>query len=206
MTLLLPDFTAIVLPFSGLPPSARCCAPVDFPQGHTRTCECGRREVEATRDEPGTARPRATRAVNRLRRFRQLAGSGAESSPSLAVDTRTSPPLWFAMPSRYSAVEVKPGVSRSVVHTDHLMVAIIDFTDGPWAEPEPFHSHPHEQISYVAEGEILFYCEQEPPQTLKVGDVFAVESGKKHAVRLLSARARLVDSFSPIRQDFLPRP
>ncbi|HMA97525.1 MAG TPA: cupin domain-containing protein [Polyangiaceae bacterium] len=109
------------------------------------------------------------------------------------------------MPSRYSSVEVKPGVSRSVVHTDHLMVAIIDFTGGPWAEPEPYHSHPHEQISYVAEGEILFYCEDEPVQSLKAGDVFAVESGRKHAVRLLTASARLVDSFSPIRQDFLPK-
>src|SRR5512133_1363788 len=118
---------------------------------------------------------------------------------------RTEQPLRFAMPSRYSSVEVKPGVSRSVVHTDHLMVAIIDFTGGPWAEPEPYHSHPHEQISYVAEGDRLFYCEDEPVQSLKPGDVFAVESRRKHAVRLLPASARLVDSFSPIRQDFLPK-
>ena len=121
------------------------------------------------------------------------------------VDTRVVRLLWFAMPSRYSATEVRPGVSRSVVHTDHLMVAIIDFSGGPWAEPEPFHAHPHEQISYVAEGEILFYCDDESAQRLTAGDVFAVESGRKHAIRLLTGCARLVDSFSPIRQDFLPR-
>jgi mannose-6-phosphate isomerase-like protein (cupin superfamily) len=108
------------------------------------------------------------------------------------------------MAQRAPAVEIKPGVFRSVIHTDHLMVAILDFTNGPWAEPELFHSHPHEQVSYVAEGEIVFYCEGAPEQRLKAGDVFAVESGKKHTIRVLTPRVRLVDSFSPIREDFLP--
>jgi quercetin dioxygenase-like cupin family protein len=108
------------------------------------------------------------------------------------------------MLKRHATVEIKEGVFRSLIHTDHLMVAVLDFTNGPWKEPEPFHSHPHEQVSYVAEGEIIFYCEGAPDQALKAGDVFAVESGRKHTIRVLTPKVRLVDSFSPIREEFLP--
>jgi quercetin dioxygenase-like cupin family protein len=83
------------------------------------------------------------------------------------------------------------------------MTVIVDFTGGPWAEAEPFHSHPHEQTCYVAEGEIIFYCEGEPEQNLKAGDLFAALSNQKHTIRLLSPKARLIDSFNPIRQEFI---
>ncbi len=99
--------------------------------------------------------------------------------------------------------KVRDGLNRKFIHTDKLMTVLIDFSGGPWAEPEPPHSHPHEQISYVAEGEILFLCEGEPDQHLKRGDMFAVAPGKKHTIRLLTEHVRLIDSFSPIREDFL---
>ena len=54
------------------------------------------------------------------------------------------------------------------------MTVLIDFHNGPWDEPEPPHSHLHEQTSYVVEGEIIFYCEGEPDQHLEPGDMFAV--------------------------------
>ncbi len=83
------------------------------------------------------------------------------------------------------------------------MTVVLDFSDGPWEEREPFHDHPHVQTCYIAEGEIIFYCEGEPDAHLQKGDLFIVPSGKKHAIRLLSNSARLVDNFSPIREDFL---
>jgi quercetin dioxygenase-like cupin family protein len=98
---------------------------------------------------------------------------------------------------------VREGLQRKIIHTPNLMSVLIDFTDGPWDIPEPPHSHPHEQISFVAEGEIMFFCEGEQDQHLKAGDMFAVPSGKKHTIRLLTERARLVDSFHPLREDFL---
>ena len=83
------------------------------------------------------------------------------------------------------------------------MTVLIDFSNGPWAEPPPPHSHPHIQTTYLAEGEIIYYCEGEPDQHLKKGDMFSVPSGKKHTIKLLSKAARLIDSFNPIREDFL---
>ncbi|MGD9929148.1 MAG: cupin domain-containing protein [Mangrovibacterium sp.] len=99
--------------------------------------------------------------------------------------------------------KVREGLERKIIHTNNLMTVLIDFSDGPWSEPEPPHSHPHEQTSYVASGEIIFFCEGEDPVRLKAGDMFAVASGKKHTIQLLSEKARLVDSFNPIREDFL---
>lgn len=98
---------------------------------------------------------------------------------------------------------VKPGLTRQLIYTGDLMTVIIDFTNGPWDEPELPHKHPHVQTSYVAKGEIIFYCEGEPDQHLVEGDLFAVPAHKLHTVKLLTKEVRLVDSFCPIREDFL---
>jgi quercetin dioxygenase-like cupin family protein len=98
---------------------------------------------------------------------------------------------------------VKKGVRRRLIHTDNLMLAVIDFDNGPWDEPDPSHSHIHEQVTYVAEGEIIFFCEDEVEIHLVAGDMFCVPSGKLHTIQLMSASAKLIDSFTPIRQEFL---
>ena len=98
---------------------------------------------------------------------------------------------------------VKEGVRRKLMMTEDLMIVLIDFTNGPWEKPDSPHSHPHQQTSYVAEGEIIFYCEGEPEEHLKAGDMYAVPSGKKHTVKLLTTKVRLIDSFYPVREDFL---
>jgi len=98
---------------------------------------------------------------------------------------------------------VKEGVRRRLIHTNDLMMVVIDFEDGPWKEPDPPHSHVHEQTTYVVEGEIIFFCEGELEQRLKSGDMFSVPSGKEHAIQLLTSTAKLVDSFTPLRQEFL---
>ena len=98
---------------------------------------------------------------------------------------------------------VREGVSRRLIHANNLMMVVINFTNGPWAEPEPFHRHVHEQATYVAEGEILFFCEGEKAEKLTAGDMFWVPSDKEHGIQLLSNHAKLVDSFNPIRKDFI---
>ena len=99
--------------------------------------------------------------------------------------------------------QLKEGVKRRLIHTQKLMTAVIEFANGPWMEPEPPHAHVHEQTTYIAEGELIFFCENEPDQHLKAGDMFAVPSNKKHTIQLLSSSAILVDSFNPLREDFL---
>nr|HPM32871.1 cupin domain-containing protein [Chryseolinea sp.] len=78
-----------------------------------------------------------------------------------------------------------------------------DFDNGPWKEPDLPHQHVHEQTTYIAEGEIIFSCEGEDDQKLVTGDMFWVPSNKMHTIQLLTEKARLVDSFNPIREEFL---
>ena len=94
-----------------------------------------------------------------------------------------------------STTEVKPGITRKMIYGSDLMMVVIDFTNGPWAH--------HEQTSYIASGEIRFICEDESDQILSTGDMFFVPSGKQHTIQLLSESARLVDSFNPVRKDFI---
>jgi quercetin dioxygenase-like cupin family protein len=98
---------------------------------------------------------------------------------------------------------VKEGVKRRLIHTKELMMVVIDFENGPWKQPDPPHSHVHEQTTYVVEGEIIFFCEGEKEQHLKPGDMFAVPSGKEHTIQLLTKTAKLVDSFTPLREEFI---
>jgi len=98
---------------------------------------------------------------------------------------------------------VKEGVKRRLIHTETLMMVVIDFDNGPWRLPDPPHSHIHEQTTYVVEGEIVFFCEGETEQRLKAGDMFSVPSGKEHTIQLFTKTAKLIDSFTPLREEFI---
>jgi quercetin dioxygenase-like cupin family protein len=100
------------------------------------------------------------------------------------------------------AAKIREGAERRLGHTNNLMIVVVDFYDGPTNQPDPPHSHPHEQVSYVAEGEVLLLMDDERTH-LKPGDVFLVPSGKPHSIQQLAERVRLVDCFTPIREDFL---
>ena len=75
--------------------------------------------------------------------------------------------------SEAKPVEVKPGRTRRIIHTDHLMMVAFDFADGPTVQPDPPHTHPHEQVTYVAAGEVLFFIGEESCR-LAPGDMVAV--------------------------------
>jgi quercetin dioxygenase-like cupin family protein len=97
---------------------------------------------------------------------------------------------------------VNEGFERRITHLDNLMVVVCDFTNGPMTKPDPPHSHPHEQISYVAEGELFLFLD-EAKHHLTPGDVFLVPSHLPHCIQTISGHVRLIDCFSPIREDFI---
>ncbi len=101
-----------------------------------------------------------------------------------------------------SIEDAGPGRSRRIAHLGNLMVVVFDFDDGPMANPDPPHSHPHEQITYVAEGELLFFKETNQYHLSK-GDLMTIPPGMLHSIQTLTSHTRLVDSFFPLRKDFL---
>lgn len=97
---------------------------------------------------------------------------------------------------------IAPGRTRYLAHTEDLMVVVIDFDDGPSAQPDPPHRHPHQQVTYVAEGRVNFFVDGLPHE-LAEGDLISVPPDVPHSIQLLTPHARLVDTFTPIRADFL---
>ncbi|MFZ5430818.1 MAG: cupin domain-containing protein [Bacteroidota bacterium] len=96
---------------------------------------------------------------------------------------------------------LKPGVKRRLIHLENLMTVIVDF-EHPMEEPDPPHSHPHEQITFVASGELYFYI-GDKQYFLEQGDMICIPAGEPHTVRTVTPDVRLIDSFSPVREDFL---
>ncbi len=97
---------------------------------------------------------------------------------------------------------IAPKRERYLTHTDNLMVVVLDFGDGPTKEPDPPHSHPHEQITYLVTGELLFFLDGEPTR-MGPGDLVTVPPDVPHTVQLLSSHVRVVDTFYPLREEFL---
>lgn len=98
--------------------------------------------------------------------------------------------------------EISPNVFRKISKLNDLMMVILRFENGPMPTADPYHSHPHEQITYVIKGELLFIIEGKEYK-LNAGDTITIESNQKHTIQTLSESVELIDTFSPIREDFL---
>ena len=107
-----------------------------------------------------------------------------------------------SLKSQHPGKEIAPGVFRRIIHLNQIMAVEATFTYGPQEKPDKPHVHPHEQLCYVAEGELNLFIRDEK-NYLKQGDMFSVESNVPHAIQTLTSKVVLVDMFSPIRQDFL---
>ncbi len=103
---------------------------------------------------------------------------------------------------KIKAKKISDVAERKLIHLDQLMMAKIDFSNGPMKEPEPPHSHPHEQITYVAAGEIVIFIGEEQHR-LREGDMFAVPGNVPHCLQTLTEKVTLIDSFTPLRNEFL---
>jgi quercetin dioxygenase-like cupin family protein len=98
--------------------------------------------------------------------------------------------------------KISADFERKIAYLEKLMVVVCDFKNGPMKNPDPPHSHPHEQITYVAEGEIEF-LKGEEKHLLSKNDLILIPSGVPHCIRLISNQAKLIDSFSPVREEFI---
>ena len=93
----------------------------------------------------------------------------------------------------------EPGVQRKVLaYSDNLMMCEVSFETGAKGN---FHTHPHEQITYVAEGRFSFTIAGQTSEVVK-GDSLYMPSGAEHGCTCLE-KGKLVDVFSPMRKDFL---
>ena len=90
-----------------------------------------------------------------------------------------------------------PGFAGRIIHGDKSTLAFWDILKGS-ASPE--HHHIHEQMTYVASGEIEMVIGG-AKHHLKEGDVVVIPSNTPHSAFAITD-VRLIDSFAPARDDY----
>ena len=64
----------------------------------------------------------------------------------------------------------------------------------------PIHQHPHEQLTYLLEGQMEFIVGEEK-HLMEAGDIAIIPGGVLHGGRTLT-RCRVIDTFAPARDDY----
>ena len=96
---------------------------------------------------------------------------------------------------------VTDGIDRRLVTGERMMLAHVYLKKGAVV---PMHSHDNEQLTYVLEGSLRFWFddEQSEPIDVHAGEVLTIPSDVPHKAQALEDTLD-VDIFSPPRQDWL---
>jgi len=95
--------------------------------------------------------------------------------------------------------ELVPGIRLRAVHLSKLTVTFVELDEGSRL---PEHTHPHEQISYIASG-VLRLTVAGQDYDLSPGMVLTIPAGAPHSGTVLEGPVFAVDSFSPKREDYV---
>ncbi len=95
-------------------------------------------------------------------------------------------------------LEIAPGINAHVVTADTISVLHVRIDEGALL---PEHSHYHEQVINVVEGELELTV-QGKNYNLMPGNVMILEPNVVHSGRAIKA-CKVVDIFHPIRKDFV---
>ncbi|WP_445748512.1 cupin domain-containing protein [Polaribacter sp.] len=94
---------------------------------------------------------------------------------------------------------VGEGVKRKIMgYDDKIMLVVVDFDKGGIGYK---HEHYHSQVTYVESGSFDFSIGDET-KTLKGGDSVYIPPHVIHGA-ICTEAGRLIDVFSPIREDFM---
>jgi len=97
-------------------------------------------------------------------------------------------------------VRIDPAAGQAIFATEceKTTLTIMEF------EPHvvtPEHSHPHEQVGYMIEGEAEFVIDGQP-HSVCAGQMWRLPGGVPHQVKVGDRPMRVVEVFCPVREDF----
>jgi len=91
-----------------------------------------------------------------------------------------------------------PGVCIHTTAGEKMMLSIVDFEPHSVVEA---HSHPHEQMGMLLEGELTFTVGGQT-QLVRAGQMWCIPGGVEHRVVAGPQPARALDVFHPVREDY----
>ena len=106
---------------------------------------------------------------------------------------------YFAKREECSHHKIFPGVDIHTWAGQQMMLSLVEFA--PRAVVER-HSHPHEQMGLLLEGELEFFVGAER-YVARPGDMWRIPGGVEHRVIAGDQPAKALDVFHPIRDDYL---
>ena len=95
------------------------------------------------------------------------------------------------------ATEMLPGITRRAVYMDHAMLTFFTFEEGSVV---PEHSHPHEQITCVTQGAMVFHLGDES-RVLRAGDGVCCPPNVPHSADILEPTLAF-DAWYPQREEY----
>ena len=108
-------------------------------------------------------------------------------------------PTYFLTLADCSRHQIFPGVRIHTAAGDRMMLSVVDFE--PHAVVEA-HSHAHEQMGILLEGELTFTIGGET-QRITPGQMWRIPGGVEHRVVAGDQPAKAIDVFHPVREDYL---
>ena len=106
---------------------------------------------------------------------------------------------YIVSPEERSRHNIFPGVSIQTAAGNNLMLSFVEFE--PYAVVAP-HSHPHEQMGLLLEGELTFIIGDER-HVLIPGQMWRIPGGVMHSAIAGDKAVKALDVFCPIREDYL---
>jgi quercetin dioxygenase-like cupin family protein len=93
--------------------------------------------------------------------------------------------------------ELSPGVRARTFWGENLLISLVELDANALI---PTHSHPHEQSTYIIEGELEADIAGER-RRVHTGELLIIPGGTEHSVRVGPALTKVLDAFSPVRED-----
>lgn len=106
---------------------------------------------------------------------------------------------FFPTRQECSAHTIFPGVHIASCAIEKMLLSMVTLEPNSVVEE---HSHPHEQMGVLLEGEMTFFIGGES-KVVKPGDVWRIPGNVVHKVINGPKPSKAVDIFSPIRQEYL---
>jgi quercetin dioxygenase-like cupin family protein len=104
---------------------------------------------------------------------------------------------WATMPVEHIA----EGIDRQMIWGERIMVCRLRFAP---RVVTAVHSHSHEQITLVERGRVRFTVDG-VDRELSAGSAIHFPPGVRHGATMLDEETVVIDIFTPIREDFLPK-
>ena len=106
-------------------------------------------------------------------------------------------PYFFDSAAR-TPKELLPGIVSRTFWGERMLLSLVDLEANALIPP---HSHPHEQIGMVVQGEMELTIAGET-RLVRVGDVYVVPGGTEHGVRMGTEACQVVETFAPVREEY----